>query len=87
MNEMPPRANSTGQGAAFGWPQPFQRPPELARPRGLCDNCVMTDGQPENLVLHYLRSLDSRVNRVLNDIADVKTRLTSIETRITSLDA
>jgi hypothetical protein len=47
----------------------------------------MTDGQPENLVPHDLRSLDSRVNRVINDIAEVKTRLTSIETRITSLDA
>ena len=42
----------------------------------------MTNGEPENLVLHYLRSLDSRVNRVINDIAEVKTRLTSIETRI-----
>jgi hypothetical protein len=41
----------------------------------------------DDLALHYLRSLDSRVNRVINDIAEVKTRLTSIDTRITSLDA
>jgi hypothetical protein len=36
----------------------------------------------DDLVLHYLRSLDSRVNRVINDIAEVKTRLTSTRLQI-----
>ena len=71
---------------AMGCAQRSAQGPELAHPGCLCDNHQMAD-EPENLVQHYLRSLDSRVNRVINDIGEVKTRLTSIETRITSLEA
>jgi hypothetical protein len=37
--------------------------------------------------LAYLRRLDEKVDRVLADNGEVKARLVSLETRITSLDA
>ena len=38
-------------------------------------------------ILRYLRRLDEKVDRVTNDIGEVKSRLYSIETRMTSLEA
>jgi predicted nuclease with TOPRIM domain len=38
----------------------------------------MTD-EPDNLVLQYLRRLDAKVDRVIDDMRDVKVRLTGVE--------
>jgi hypothetical protein len=36
-------------------------------------------GEPDNLVLLYLRRIDAKVDRVIDDIQDVKHRVTSLE--------
>lgn len=38
----------------------------------------MTD-EPDNLVLVYLRRLDAKMDRIVDDLADVKVRLTNLE--------
>ena len=38
----------------------------------------MTD-EPDNLVLRYLRRIDENVVRVIDDVADLKRRMTSLE--------
>jgi predicted nucleic acid-binding Zn-ribbon protein len=38
----------------------------------------MTD-QPENLTLVFLRRLDTKMDRLIDDVADLKTRMTGIE--------
>ena len=43
--------------------------------------------ESESIVLRYLRRLDEKVDRVTGDIGEVKARLYSIETRMTSLEA
>jgi predicted nuclease with TOPRIM domain len=35
--------------------------------------------EPENLVLHYLRRIDERVERIAADMQDLKVRVTSLE--------
>ena len=38
----------------------------------------MTDG-PDNLILQYLRRIDAKVDRLAEDVHDVKVRLTAVE--------
>ncbi len=35
--------------------------------------------QPDNLVLVYLRRIDEKVDRVLDDVSDLKVRMTAVE--------
>ncbi|RJF67330.1 hypothetical protein [Rhodopseudomonas palustris] len=35
--------------------------------------------QPDNLVLTYLRRLDGKIDRVLDDVQDLKVRMTAVE--------
>ena len=35
--------------------------------------------EPDNLVLHYLRRIDEKIDRLGEDMQDVKRRLTSLE--------
>lgn len=35
--------------------------------------------EPENLTLIYLRRIDEKVDRLIDDVADVKARLTAVE--------
>ena len=35
--------------------------------------------EPDNLFLVYLRRLDAKMDRVIDDLADVKVRLTNLE--------
>ena len=41
--------------------------------------------EPENLVLEYLRRLDRKVDRVIDDLQDVKHRVTSLEKQVASM--
>jgi hypothetical protein len=41
--------------------------------------------EPENLVLVYLRRIDGKLERLGEDMADVKRRLTSLETQVALL--
>ena len=38
----------------------------------------MTD-EPDSLVLRYLRRMDEKLDRVLDDMHDIKVRMTSVE--------
>jgi hypothetical protein len=42
-------------------------------------------GEPDNLVLVYLRRIDEKVDRVIDDIQDLKHRVTSLEGRVASI--
>jgi len=44
----------------------------------------MTEG-PDNLVLQYLRRFDERQARFENDMQDLKVRMSSIESQLTTL--
>ncbi len=35
--------------------------------------------EPENLVLRYLRGIDQKVDRLLDDVSDLKVRMTGVE--------
>ena len=35
--------------------------------------------EPENLTLRYLRSIDTKLDRVVEDVQDLKVRMTSVE--------
>lgn len=39
----------------------------------------MSDNGPDNLILRYLRSIDTKLDRVIDDLHDLKTRVTSLE--------
>jgi uncharacterized protein YdcH (DUF465 family) len=41
--------------------------------------------QPENLALIFLRRLDSKMDRVLEDMGDVRHRLTTLELQVAQL--
>jgi uncharacterized coiled-coil protein SlyX len=43
-------------------------------------------GEPENLILVYLRRIDEKLDRVIADVGDLKTRLTAVEERVARLD-
>ncbi len=42
-------------------------------------------GEPDNLVLVYLRRLDEKLDRVIDDIQDLKHRVTSLEGQMASI--
>ncbi len=46
----------------------------------------MTD-EPENIVLVYLRRMDAKLDRLLDDVADLKRRMTSVENQVATLHA
>lgn len=39
----------------------------------------MTADDPGNLTLVYLRRLDTKMDRLIDDVADLKTRMTGVE--------
>lgn len=41
--------------------------------------------QPENLTLNYLRRLDSKIDSLAQDIADLKHRMTAVEIQLGSM--
>jgi chromosome segregation ATPase len=41
---------------------------------------------PDNIVLAYLRRIDERVERLVDDMQDIKTRLTAAEEAIVGLN-
>jgi hypothetical protein len=41
---------------------------------------------PDNLVLVFLRRLDGKIDRLGEDMRDVKARLTSVEERLASIE-
>jgi hypothetical protein len=41
--------------------------------------------QPENLTLIYLRRLDSKIDSLFQDIADLKHRMTAVEVQLGSM--
>ncbi|MGI8569353.1 MAG: hypothetical protein ACR2KT_09945 [Methylocella sp.] len=41
---------------------------------------------PGNLIFEYLRHLDSKLDRVLEDIGDLKIRMTAVEERIAQIE-
>ncbi len=42
--------------------------------------------EPDNLVLRYLRSLDQKMDRLVEDVGDLKVRMTGVETRLASVE-
>ena len=50
----------------------------LGRPPGKCHIWVMSD-EPDNIVLIYLRRLDTKMDRLAEEMHDVKIRLTTVE--------
>jgi hypothetical protein len=57
-------------------------PVEFVPTRGI-DRCM--SGEPDNLVLIYLRRLDEKLDRVIDDIQDLKHRITSLEGQVAGL--
>jgi hypothetical protein len=45
---------------------------------------IMSD-QPENLVLVYLRRIDGKIDRLTDDVQDLKHRVTSLEGQVAGL--
>src|SRR5262249_30027028 len=43
--------------------------------------------EPESIMLRYLRSIDNKMDGLARDIGDVRIRLSSLETRITGVEA
>jgi hypothetical protein len=41
--------------------------------------------QPENMVLVFLRRLDQKMDRVIDDLSDLKLRVSTLESRVSSL--
>ncbi|MBV8097256.1 MAG: hypothetical protein JO110_29225 [Acetobacteraceae bacterium] len=41
--------------------------------------------QPENLILVYLRRLDAKMDRIIEDVQDLKRRVTSLENAVARL--
>ncbi len=59
-----------------------------SRPLGLlasgvpaCDNGAMAD-EPENLILHYLRRLDAKVDGIDRKVTDLAERISSLERQV-----
>jgi hypothetical protein len=42
-------------------------------------------GEPDNLVLVYLRGLDEKLDRLIGDVQDLKHRVTSLEGQMASI--
>lgn len=45
---------------------------------------IMTE-EPENLVLVYLRRIDAKVDQLIDDVRDLKLRVTSLEGQVADL--
>ena len=45
---------------------------------------IMAD-EPDNLIVRYLRRLDEKVDRLLDDMREVKQRLSSVEVSVAHL--
>jgi predicted nucleic acid-binding Zn-ribbon protein len=41
---------------------------------------------PDNLIFEYLRRLDTKLDRVIEDIGDLKIRMTAVEERIAQVE-
>jgi uncharacterized coiled-coil protein SlyX len=41
---------------------------------------------PDNLIFEYLRRLDAKLDRVIEDIGDLKIRMTAVEERLARTD-
>ena len=41
--------------------------------------------EPDSLILRMLRSMDAKLDRVIQDIGDLKQRITSLETKVALL--
>ncbi len=42
--------------------------------------------EPENLTLRYLRSIDTKLDRVIEDVQDLKVPMTSVEQRLAGVE-
>lgn len=42
--------------------------------------------EPDNFVLQYLRRIDGKLDRIAEDVQDLKIRATSVEERLASVD-
>jgi len=42
--------------------------------------------EPENLVMRYLRSTDTKLDRVIEDVQDLKVCMTSVEQRLDHIE-
>lgn len=42
-------------------------------------------GEPENLILVYLRRIDGKIDRLTDDVQDLKHRVTSLEGQVASI--
>ncbi len=58
-------------------------PGSAVRSDGL--ECVMSDG-PDSLVLRFLRTIDAKLDRVLDDVSDLKLRVTNVEENLVGLN-
>lgn len=45
----------------------------------------MSDG-PDSLVLRFLRTIDGKLDRVLDDVVDLKIRVTNVEENLAALN-
>lgn len=45
----------------------------------------MSDG-PDNIVLRFMRQVDAKLDRVIDDLADIKVRVTNIEENLVALN-
>ena len=43
-------------------------------------------GEPDNLILVYLRRIDGKVDRLAEDVRELKTRITSVEERLDHIE-
>jgi predicted nucleic acid-binding Zn-ribbon protein len=41
---------------------------------------------PDNLIFEYLRRLDTKLDRVIEDVGDLKIRMTAVEERIAQVE-
>jgi len=49
-----------------------------------CENASMAE-EPESILLRYLRQIDAKIDRVIEDLHDLKHRITSLENQIAHL--
>ncbi len=42
--------------------------------------------QPDNLILVYLRRMDAKLDRVIDDVSDLKVRMTNVEEQLAKVE-
>ncbi len=52
----------------------------------LCTYTRVMSDEPDNLVLRYLRRLDEKMDRVIDEVGDLKRRVGVVEDRIANLE-